>query len=513
MSADSRKITIRIEIGTLPLNIMNTTLGGIAVSLLLVALIGAVFIPKTNTSAVVFVTGFTLGTVAIAASVALTSSSEPHTSHIHIFKILGIKQYASWQTPDLELLLACMIAIILIGLIATSFELLIIFVNKNPLKHRLSKVPKNFRFHPAFAAKIRITVLIPAHNEEESLPDTLSSLKLQTRLPDNIIVVADNCSDGTVSLAQNLGIEVFETKNNRLRKAGALNQVLALILEELGPQELILVMDADSQINDTFLESACRYFEDYPALDAVGGVFYGESGKGLLKQLQRNEYIRYSDQIKRRGGRVFVLTGTASVFRVDALRNVANGRGVYIPGEQGAVYDTAALTEDNELTIALKTLGSPMLSPSECRVTTELMPTWKNLWIQRQRWQRGAIENLGAYGLRKSTLRYWGQQIGIAYSTIALSSAVSISVFIWLTESHFIWFAFWIMGGIFFAFERILTVKRGGKNAILLAIAIIPEICFDVFLQAVFIKSLFDITVNAKAGWGHVKKNKESLTV
>lgn len=492
---------------------MNTTLGSIALSLLLIALIGAVVIRKTNTSAVIFVTLFTLGIIAVAGSVAINSSLEPRTSHIHIFKILGIKQYASWQTPDFELLLACMIAIILIGLIATSFELLIIFVNRNPLKNRLSKVPKNFRAHPAFLSRIKITVLIPAYNEEASLPHTLSSLNLQTRKPDRVIVVADNCSDGTVSIAQGLGAEVFETKNNRLRKAGALNQALASILGEMGPQEVILVMDADSQINDTFLESACRYFEDFPALDAVGGVFYGEGGKGMLRQLQRNEYLRYSDQIKRRNGRVFVLTGTASVFRVDALRNVASGRGTYIPGQQGDVYDTAALTEDNELTIALKTLGSPMISPAECQVTTELMPTWRNLWVQRQRWQRGAIENLGAYGLRRSTLRYWGQQIGIAYSTIALSSAVIISLFIWLTESHFIWFAFWILGGIFFTFERILTVKKGGKDAILLAIAILPEICFDIFLQAVFIKSLFDITVNAKAGWGHVKKNKESLTV
>jgi len=61
-----------------------------------------------------------------------------------------------------------------------------------------------------------------------------------------------------------------------------------------------------------------------------------------------------------------------------------------------------------------------MISPTECVVTTEIMPTWKNLWIQRLRWQRGAVENLGAYGFTRTTMRYWGQQIGIAYGTIAL---------------------------------------------------------------------------------------------
>ncbi len=39
-----------------------------------------------------------------------------------------------------------------------------------------------------------------------------------------------------------------------------------------------------------------------------------------------------------------------------------------------------------------------MASPNGCRVVTELMPTWRNLWTQRLRWQRGALENLGAYG-------------------------------------------------------------------------------------------------------------------
>ena len=86
----------------------------------------------------------------------------------------------------------------------------------------------------------------------------------------------------------------------------------------------------------------------------------------MIGQFQRNEYTRYSLQIRSRRGRVFVLTGTATVFRASALIDVAAARGVFIPGEPGLVYDTAALTEDNELTIALKSLGATMVSPPEC---------------------------------------------------------------------------------------------------------------------------------------------------
>ena len=146
------------------------------------------------------------------------------------------------------------------------------------------------------------------------------------------------------------------------------------------------------------------------------------TGFGLIGQFQRNEYTRYQRELRRRRGRVFVLTGTASVFRPRALRAVAEERGTTLPGVPGDVYDTVALTEDNELTIALKSLGALMISPSDCTVVTEVMPTWRALWAQRLRWQRGALENLGAYGLRPQTFRYWAQQLGIGYGVIALAA-------------------------------------------------------------------------------------------
>ena len=72
-----------------------------------------------------------------------------------------------------------------------------------------------------------------------------------------------------------------------------------------------------------------------PDLIAVGGIFEGEDGGGLVGQLQRNEYTRYRRYIGRRRGRVFVLTGTASLFRAYALRAVAEARGTLIPGPTG----------------------------------------------------------------------------------------------------------------------------------------------------------------------------------
>lgn len=178
-----------------------------------------------------------------------------------------------------------------------------------------------------FAGPITITVLLPAHNEEASLPGTLDSLFSQSHPPERVIVVADNCTDGTERIAAERGVEVMPNVGNSDKKAGALNQVLSRILPFQGDNDLVMIMDADTQLDDGFLEAAASRFANDRALMAVGGLFHGEPGHGLIGQFQRNEYIRYSRELKRRRGRVFVLTGTASLFRPVALREVAANRG------------------------------------------------------------------------------------------------------------------------------------------------------------------------------------------
>ena len=103
--------------------------------------------------------------------------------------------------------------------------------------------------------------------------------------------------------------------------------MLKQILPTLGANDVVMVMDADTQLDDGFLDAAVNRFEEDRALMAVGGLFYGEEGHGVLGQFQRNEYLRYGREIKRRRGRVFVLTGTASLFRQVALRTIAEQRG------------------------------------------------------------------------------------------------------------------------------------------------------------------------------------------
>ena len=363
-----------------------------------------------------------------------------------------------------------------------------------------------------FHGDVTVTVLIPAHNEQASIGATLDSLLAQSRPPERIIVVADNCTDDTVAVAEAHGAEVFETVGNTDKKAGALNQALSFLLDELGENDCVLVVDADTTLDQVFIEVAADRMTADRGVMAVGGLFYGEERRGLLAQLQRNEYLRYSRELQRRRGRVFVLTGTASMFRPRGLRTVAAMRGTLLPGPPGKVYDTTALTEDNELTLALKTLGGLMWSPAECGVVTEVMPKWRHLWTQRLRWQRGALENLGAYGFRPALVRYWAQQLGIGYSVIALASFWTLIIVTALASPDWVWYPFWLLVGATFVVDRVIGVWSGGWRARSLAALIFPELLYDLFLDIVYIKGVLDITVGRRATWGHVHHPVEART-
>lgn len=347
-----------------------------------------------------------------------------------------------------------------------------------------------------------LTILVPAHNEGEQIEETLLSLKGQSCRPSRIIVIADNCKDDTVEKAEKFDIvEVFETKNNSKKKAGALNQWLDANLEKLKDDDLVMVMDADSALGHDFLKNALKFIEQ--GYSACGGVFQGKTGGGIVGMFQRNEYARYARDVDRKDGETLVLTGTATVFVASALKDVVRGREEKIlpciDGESHT-YDTGALTEDNELTFALLHLGHMIIAPTECALTTEVMSTWKSLWRQRRRWKRGAIENNLQYGVTKVTLKYWGLQIwgflGILATIIYLLSIVYAVA----TQSLNIQMI-WIAVTVIYMVERIVTVHKRGPCQMLIAGLLFIEMLYDISLQGVHLLAYTDVVRRARKDW------------
>jgi len=106
-----------------------------------------------------------------------------------------------------------------------------------------------------------ISVIIPARNEEDTLPTLLSSLKAQTIMPDEIIVIDDKSVDSTGTVARRNGVKLIESEvlpEGWLGKPwachqGAYNatgQTLVFL-----DADTILEKDGLHKIMDTFLDS------------------------------------------------------------------------------------------------------------------------------------------------------------------------------------------------------------------------------------------------------------------
>ena len=118
-------------------------------------------------------------------------------------------------------------------------------------------------FIPILSFAMQATIVIPALNEEAFIGDCLRSLRAQTMLPAEIIVVDNGSTDRTVEIAKGLTARVIVMPDVgivALRQAGA----------EAAVNPIIVSTDADTTFPTFWLEKLLRHFSD-PNVVAVGG--------------------------------------------------------------------------------------------------------------------------------------------------------------------------------------------------------------------------------------------------
>ncbi|WP_273272700.1 glycosyltransferase family 2 protein [Maribacter polysiphoniae] len=124
-------------------------------------------------------------------------------------------------------------------------------------------------------------IVIPAHNEEAFLEETLSSLSTQTLPPKKVIIVNDNSSDGTEKI-----IDAFCNKYNTYLKLNtssskehlpgskvinAFRKGLALLDDEY---DFIVKLDADLILPKNYFESIASVFNENKNIGLAGGFVY-----------------------------------------------------------------------------------------------------------------------------------------------------------------------------------------------------------------------------------------------
>jgi poly-beta-1,6-N-acetyl-D-glucosamine synthase len=339
----------------------------------------------------------------------------------------------------------------------------------------------------------RITVLIAAHNEEESIGSTLDSVLAQERMPDLIVVAADNCTDRTVEIARSrqikarTGFLVHETIYNTHKKSGALNQVWELTrtrtdlyvcidADTILPPEAVGNWEAEFQRDETLAGCSAKFTmlstQEMIRLSEQGVVpaSVAELPRHSFRErmwcrVQKAEFAKWTDTALSREGRwTSVLAGTACMVRASALEQVvAEERRVWleqhVAGTEGASLATrpegpwsySSIVEDFYLTYKLRTLGWHCSVSADVRAYTGAMLSMRTLWAQRMKWQVGTVKDLRTIGINRMTRMDWWQQfmgmltalirvswISLIVLDIALTGHVQLLKYWWLFPLLFV---------------------------------------------------------------------------
>ena len=232
---------------------------------------------------------------------------------------------------------------------------------------------------PSGKARGRIGVLIPAHNEEEMLSETIATMRPQLRNADWLLVVADNCSDNTASVAKALGADVIiRTDPNRMGKGFALDYGIRHFARD--PPGIVVVVDADCKLGDSaidYLGSLCNATNR-----PVQARYVMKDAASPTEASQFREFAwRVKNWMRPLGlssaGLPCQLMGTGMAFpwEIIARANLATG----------------ALVEDLKLGLELAADGhSPMFCPAAV-VVSEFPATGEGTRSQQLRWEQGHL--------------------------------------------------------------------------------------------------------------------------
>lgn len=225
--------------------------------------------------------------------------------------------------------------------------------------------------------------LIPAHNEEELLPKTLSNLLTDLNYNPNryeIAVIADNCTDQTADKARECGVTVLERINpDQKGKGFALTWGLDQCRTAEKSPDAIIILDADTIVSPNFLKVISHNLAQgnrivqpfYSVLNAT------ESWSASLRYaaLSVLHYVR--PQGRRLYGGSAGLKGNGMVFAREILESH---------------QWSASITEDIEYHMDLLLAGEVVHFAPNATVWAEMPNTIEASATQNQRWETGRLE-------------------------------------------------------------------------------------------------------------------------
>jgi 1,2-diacylglycerol 3-beta-glucosyltransferase len=240
---------------------------------------------------------------------------------------------------------------------------------------------------PCRAAKIahpdpvhRFIVLIPAHNEESQVGNTLQSCFKIDYPKDKfaVWVIADNCSDRTSDVVSSLGANCLIRTDPVHRGKG---YALAYAFEKLAPADYdaLVILDADCEIDSQALQEFDLHLREgdqaLQTADCVSNIDDNPVSYALAVGNLIENRLFYA--AKSRLHLPVMLRGTGMVLHRDLLKRIP--------------WDAHSIVEDQEYSLRLIRAGISVQFLDQIEVRSPFPTESGQLSIQRERWAKGNI--------------------------------------------------------------------------------------------------------------------------
>jgi cellulose synthase/poly-beta-1,6-N-acetylglucosamine synthase-like glycosyltransferase len=234
--------------------------------------------------------------------------------------------------------------------------------------------------------RLRLAVLVPAHNEQLVIAKTLASISRQLEADDRLIVVADNCSDQTADLARQQGAEVTIRTDPVLRGKGYALEHGLNFLEQGGIPDVVVFIDADCQLEDGCIDRLARLCVQTMRPTQAAYLMNPPRPPERIASMvsfawKVNDFVRPLGW--HRLGFPCQLAGSGMAFPREALRSTKPAGGY--------------LAEDLKLGLDLALAGKFPLFCPEATVTSNVIVGRAPSHSQRARWDHGKIETMIHY--------------------------------------------------------------------------------------------------------------------
>ena len=390
-------------------------------------------------------------------------------------------------------LLESPIRIILLWALTITFWSNMLFVPMAVLSKYREDIQPEVKTYP------KISVIIPAYNEEKVIAHTIEGL-LETKYPKKeIIFVDDGSSDKTLSIAMQYKDKIKVLHKENGGKASALNYGLIY-----ATGEIIVIVDADTIIGRHSLKEIVKGFEVNEHVAAVAGNIKVRNRVNLITKCQALEYIT-GIQIVRRAfdvfGSITIVPGALGAFKKSLLTEAGS-------------YGKETIVEDFDQTIKLLKAGLITQGSTKATAYTEAPATIHDFVAQRKRWYRGNIQVLKRHSDALTNPRFgYLQRLSLPYlflgiiitPIVGFTAAANAIIGIILGDG---WYILQV-SSIFIVAHYLmsaLAIRIDGEDPKLLFYAGFLIFGFKQLVDFLQLKAIIEQITNKKATWTSAKR-------